>query len=84
MNPVRKAYCRIYQTCFRIALPVLPYREPEPLASFEDAAALLASKGTKRPLIVTDATIEKLGLTSELKSALEAHGIDPIDWDLNH
>ena len=76
MNPVRKAYCRIYQTCFRIALPVLPYREPEPLASFEDAAALLADKGIKRPLVVTDATIEKLGLTSELKRSLEAHGIE--------
>lgn len=76
MNPIRKAYCRIYQTCFRIALPVLPYREPEPLASFEDAAALLSEKKAKRPLIVTDATIERLGLTDELKNALANHGIE--------
>lgn len=76
MNPVRKAYCRIYQTCFRIALPVLPYREPEPLASFEGAAALLSGKKAKRPLIVTDATIERLGLTDELKNALANHGIE--------
>lgn len=76
MNPIRKAYCRIYQTCFRIALPVLPYREPEPLASFEDAAALLSEKKAKRPLIVTDATIERLGLTDKLKNALANHGIE--------
>ncbi len=76
MNPFRKAYCRIYQTCFRIALPVLPYREPEPLASFEDAAALIAEKKLKRPLIVTDTTIEELGLTSELKDALTRHDVE--------
>lgn len=75
MNPLRQAYCRIYQTCFRIALPVLPYREPKPLASFEDAAALLADKGIRRPLVVTDATIERLGLTAELKDALAERGI---------
>ena len=28
MNPLRKAWCRTYQTAFRIVLPVLPYREP--------------------------------------------------------
>ena len=76
MNPLRKAYCRIYQTVFRIALPILPYREPEPLASFEDAAALIAEKQLERPLIVTDPTIEKLGLTNELKDALAEHGVE--------
>lgn len=76
MNPLRKAYCRIYQTVFRIALPILPYREPEPLTSFEDAAALIAEKQLERPLIVTDATIEKLGLTNELKDALTEHGVE--------
>ena len=29
MNTFKKIYCRIFQTCFRIALPFLPYREPE-------------------------------------------------------
>ncbi len=76
MNPLRKAYCRIYQTVFRIALPILPYREPEPLTSFEEAAALIAEKQLERPLIVTDATIEKLGLTNELKDALAEHGVE--------
>ena len=30
-NIFERIYCRIYQTFFRVALPVLPYREPERL-----------------------------------------------------
>ena len=29
MNIFAKIYCRIFQTAFRMALPMLPYREPE-------------------------------------------------------
>lgn len=29
MNLFKKIYCRIYQFAFHLALPVLPYREPE-------------------------------------------------------
>ena len=28
MNIFKKVYCRIYQRAFRLALPILPYREP--------------------------------------------------------
>ena len=40
MHPVRKLWCRVYQTAFRIALPVLPYREPKPLKTFGEACLL--------------------------------------------
>ena len=65
MHPVRKLWCRVYQTAFRIALPVLPYREPKPLKTFGDAADLLVRKKIARALIVTDRNITKLGLTRE-------------------
>ena len=29
MNVFKKFYCRAFQTVFRAALPLLPYREPE-------------------------------------------------------
>ena len=29
MRLARRAWCRAYQTAFRIALPVLPYFEPQ-------------------------------------------------------
>ena len=33
MNILKKAYCRIYQAAFRVAIPLLPYREPQILHS---------------------------------------------------
>ena len=32
---IKSAFCRIFQTAFRIALPFLPYREPIIVDSFE-------------------------------------------------
>ena len=29
MNPLKKAYCRTFQTGLKIALPFLPYRKPK-------------------------------------------------------
>ncbi len=75
MHIIRKIWCRTYQTAFRAVLPVLPYREPKPLASFEEAAAMLVRTGKHHALIVTDATIMALGLTRELERQLTAHGV---------
>ena len=41
MNTFKKIYCRIFQTCFRIALPFLPYREPELIDGFKNVPAVL-------------------------------------------
>ena len=41
MNILKKIYCRIFQTCFRIALPVLPYREPELIDGFKHVPEVL-------------------------------------------
>lgn len=75
MHPVRKLWCRIYQTAFRIALPVLPYREPKPLKTFGEAADLLVRKKIARVLIVTDRNITQLGLTRELEQDLTKRGV---------
>lgn len=75
MNALKKAYCRVFQTAFRIALPVLPYRDPVVLESVEDAAKLMAEKGKKHPLIVTDKSIHGLGLIDGLKEALKKEGL---------
>lgn len=75
MNPLRKAYCRTFQTAFRAALPVLPYREPKPLASVAEVSTVLKSKGSSRALIVTDPVVEKLGLTEGIKRSLDEAGM---------
>ncbi len=33
MNPLKKAYCRIFQNIFKFALPLLPYRNPKIIGS---------------------------------------------------
>ena len=75
MNPLRKAWCRTFQTAFRIALPVLPYREPQILNSVEAIPAALAEKGIDSVLLVTDPGIARVGLTHGLEDALERAGI---------
>lgn len=71
MNIIRKIYCRAFQFCFRAALPVLPYREPEILENMEELGEVLARKGKTKVLIVTDKGISKLGLVKGLTDALE-------------
>ena len=44
MNCIKKAYCRTYQTVFRAALPILPYRDPKLLDSTDELPALLRKK----------------------------------------
>ncbi|MCD7858820.1 MAG: iron-containing alcohol dehydrogenase [Firmicutes bacterium] len=75
MNPLRKFYCRAYQTVFRIALPLLPYREPEILHSTDELPALLRAKGISRVLAVTDTGIYALHLTEPMERALREAGI---------
>ena len=76
MNPIRAAWCRTYQTAFRIVLPVLPYREPTIVQSVEDVPGILAREHASSVLLVTDPGIKALGLTSELERALAAAGLE--------
>lgn len=41
MNIFEKIYCRTYQTFFRAALPILPYRVPERLKSIDKIPDLI-------------------------------------------
>ena len=75
MNPLRALWCRAYQTVFRVALPVLPYTEPQILDSVEDAAGVFAKKGVSSALLVTDLGIARLGLTRGLEESLGAAGV---------
>ncbi len=81
MHPIKKIYCRAFQTVFRIALPILPYTDPKILEKTTDIPALLASKNKKAPLIVTDKSIRGLGLTKPLEEALMAAGMPVVVYD---
>ena len=71
MRPLKKIYCRGFQTVFRLALPFLPYRDPKILHRIGDVPPLLKEKNIHRVLLVTDKNLRNLGLTSPLEEALE-------------
>ena len=48
MNCLRKVYCRTYQTAFRIALPILPYKTPKLLENVDDLPRMLKKQGKKQ------------------------------------
>ncbi len=75
MHLARRAWCRTYQTVFRIALPILPYTEPRILEHAEDVPAVLQKRSIQKVLIVTDPGIARLGLTAPLETALACRGL---------
>ena len=81
MGFARKVGCRAVQAVFRAAMPLLPYREPELLASVQDIAPALAKKGATSVLLVTGPTIHRLGLTRELEESLARAGVACAVYD---
>ena len=78
---LKKVYCRIFQKVFRIALPLLPYREPEILESIELIPKVVVKNGCKKPIIVTDKGIVNLGLIDSLVEALKKSEIPFAIYD---
>ena len=75
MNELLKAGCRVFQTGMYAALPVLPYRKPHVLHHVEDVPQELRELGCASVLLVTDASVHALGITTPLEKALEEQGI---------
>lgn len=81
MNPLKKIYCRIFQTGLKIALPFLPYHKPKIVGSVKALPEIIRKKKCTKVLIITDAGIRKLGLTRRLEKALENAGIPYCIYD---
>ena len=81
MNPLKKIYCRTFQTGLKIALPFLPYRKPKIVGSVKALPEIIQKKKCSSVLIITDAGIRSLGLTRRLEKALENAGIPFCIYD---
>ena len=75
MNPLKRLYCRAFQLCFRLVLPILPYREPKILPDMPHVAEMLREKNITRVLIITDKGISSLHLLDGLTEALDKQQI---------
>ena len=78
---LKSAFCRTFQTAFRIALPFLPYREPEIIKSCSELEYVFRKERIKSPLIVTDSGITRNSLTKPLEDILKKYGITYIIYD---
>lgn len=70
MNILKKIYCRVYQFAFHLALPFLPYREPQILKSVSDCADEIKKLGYNSVLLVTDSFLKTSGATLALETLL--------------
>lgn len=77
----KAVFCRIFQTAFRMVLPVLPYRQPEIIDSCQNLGGVLHKEKVKSVLIVTDAGIVKNNLTASLEKAMADHGVAYTIYD---
>ena len=73
MNIIKKMYCRIYQTAFHIALPILPYREPEILKNVTGIASKLKELGLNSVLIVTDGILRNCEGVKKLENSYDGN-----------
>lgn len=81
MNIFKKAFCRVFQWCFKVAIPFLPYKNPTVYERIESAALVLREKGHKQVLIVTDKTIRQIPFFKRLEDALLKNGIKYTVFD---
>lgn len=75
MNLLYKCYCRTVQGLFRVAMPLLPYRDPLILKSVEDAPEALCTAGVGHVLVVMGEVLFSLGAHEPLLGALAKKGI---------
>lgn len=81
MNVFKKAYCRIYQNIFHMALPFLPYRNPSIERHLSAVPGILKKEGVGKPLIVTDLNLSRLGYITPVKNELIMAGLDFAVFD---
>lgn len=60
---------------FRVALPILPYRDPVVYKSVDCIPSIVESGGYSRPLVITDADLYNCGVASRLTDVLDGAGI---------
>ncbi len=81
MNIFKKMYCRIFQFCFKVAIPMLPYYNPTILSKIDDIPEVLAKKKIKNLMLVTDKGVRSFGITQHLENILVENNINLTVYD---
>ena len=67
---IKSIYCRVFQAAFRLAMPILPYREPQILNSCAELGKVLNKEKATSVLVVTDKGIVNNELLKPVEEAL--------------
>ena len=78
MNIFKKIYCRTFQTAFKIAGPILPYKDPEIIYNLEEAYKIVKNK---KPILVTDKILGETDAFMLLTNSLKEHNVNYILFD---
>ena len=81
MNPVSKAFCRIYQAAFHLALPILPYRKPKIYENTTGIGPLLREQKIDSVLLITDLVLRSSGITAPMETLLREQNIRCAVYD---
>ena len=84
MSLAFKAYCRVYQKVFKLAVYALDWREPELIkgaGAVKRLPAAITARGLKNVLVVTDKGLTGLGLPNGLYEALTEAGVAYTVYD---
>lgn len=81
MNVILKAFCRVYQAAFHLALPVLPYRNPKVYESVDALDEVLTQLKPRSALLVTDKGVVSAGLTAPIEALLTRCGVRCVRYD---
>ena len=72
---IKAIYCRVFQTAFKMAMPVLPYREPEIIKSCSELKWVFEKEKATSVLVVTDKGIVNNGLLTPIEDVLASNNI---------
>ncbi|MBQ7335186.1 MAG: iron-containing alcohol dehydrogenase [Clostridia bacterium] len=71
MNLLKKLWCRTFQAVFHLAIPILPYRDPQILREMREIPDVLKKNNAYPVLIVTDVSLHAMGATQPLIAVLQ-------------
>ncbi len=81
MNILKKVYCRVFQFCFKVAIPFLPYYNPKILNKIDEISDVLKQKNINNVLLVTDKGVRNFGITANLEKLLVENEITVNIYD---
>lgn len=81
MHLIKRGFCRIFQTVFKLAIPLLPYRSPLTLDHADQLPDLLRAQKIQRVLIITDGFLHTSGALEPMKKILKEADIHFTVYD---